>query len=72
MTQIRESFAPEFDLLSNAKKTVCILFSGRTRHNNDPPPLYMNNVVLKRSKSAKHLGSVASRTSKILDFKDVD
>ena len=47
MIQICESFAQEFDLLFNAKKTVCILFSGRTRHSGDPPPLYMNNVVLK-------------------------
>ena len=36
--QISERFAQEFYLLLNAKKTVCILFSGSTRHNNDPPP----------------------------------
>ena len=60
MIQICESFAQEFDLLFNAKKTVCILFSGRTRHSGDPPPLYMNNVVLKWTKSAKHLGSIVT------------
>ena len=60
MIHICESFAQEFDLLFNAKKTVCILFSGRTRHSGDPPPLYMNNVVLKWTKSAKHLGSIVT------------
>ena len=60
MIQICESFAQESDLLFNAKKTVCILFSGRTRHSSDPPPLYMNNVVLKWTKSAKHLGSIVT------------
>ena len=60
MIQIWESFAQEFDLLFNVKKTVRILFSGRTRHSGDPPPLYMNNVVLKWTKSPKHLGSIVT------------
>ena len=64
MIQLCESFAQEFDLLFNAKKTVCILFSGRTRHSGDPPPLYMNNVLLKWTKSAKHLGSIVTHDLK--------
>ena len=60
MTRICESFAQEYDLLFNAKKTVCILFSGRSRRFSNAPPLYMNNVLLKWTKSAKHLGSIVT------------
>ena len=55
-----ESFAQEHDLLFNAKKTVCILFSGRSRRFGNPPPLYMNNVLLKWTKSAKYLDSIVT------------
>ena len=64
MIQLCESFAQEFDLLFNATKTVCILFSDRTRHSGDPPPLYVNNVMLKWTESAKHLGSIVSHDLK--------
>ena len=60
MIHICESFAQEYDLLFNAKKTVCILFSGRSRRFSNPPPLYLNNVLLKWTKSAKHLGSIVT------------
>ena len=60
MIRICESFAQEYDLIFNAKKTVCILFSGRSRRFSNPPPLYMNNVLLKWTKSAKHLGSIVT------------
>ena len=60
MILIYESFAQEHDLLFNAKKTVCILFSGRSRRFGNPPPLYMNNVLLKWTKSAKQLDSIVT------------
>ena len=60
MIRVCESFAQEYDLLFNAKKTMCILFSGRSRHFGNPPPLYMNNVLLKWTKSATHLGSIVT------------
>ena len=47
MLSICEEFAVEFDILFNAKKTVCLWFHGK-RHppKNEPPCITMNNVQL--------------------------
>ena len=58
--RICESFGQEYDLLFNVKKTVCILFSGRSRRCSNPPPLYINNVLSKWTKSAKYLGGIVT------------
>ena len=58
VTSICGSFAQEYYLVFNAKKTVCILsFSGRSRCCSDPPSPYMNNVSIKWTKSAEHVSS---------------
>ena len=60
MIRICESFAQEYALLFNAKKTVFIIFNGRSRRCSNPPPPYINNVLLKWTKSTKHLGSIVT------------
>ena len=61
MLSICEDFAVEFDILFNAKKTVCLWFHGK-RHppKNEPPCITMNNVQLAWSKTATHLGNIIS------------
>ena len=58
--QISIAYLVEYDLLFNAKNTVCILFSGWSCRSTNPPPLYMNNVLLIWTKSVKHLESIVT------------
>ena len=60
MIRICEHFADEYGLLFNAKKTVCILFSGKHRQRIVPPVIYMNNKELEWKQSAKHLGNIVT------------
>ena len=59
MLKICEEFSVEYDIIFNAKKTVCILFSGR-HGSRTPPVMSLNGTVLHWKDTIKHLGNFMS------------
>ena len=59
MLKICEEFSVEYDIIFNAKNTVCILFSGR-HGSRTPPVMSLNGTVLHWKDTVKHLGNFIS------------
>ena len=56
MIDVCETFADEFDVIFNSKKTVCIKFGNNIKLSNRSS-LYLNGSKLSWSENAKHLGN---------------
>ena len=63
MLKICEEFSVEYDIIFNAKNTVCILFSGR-HGSRTPPVMSLNGTVLHWKDTVKHLGNFISNEPK--------
>ena len=58
--EICEKYGVEYDVVYNAKKTICMYFNGKRIYRHDPPRVYLNGHPLEWSIEAKHLGNIIS------------
>jgi len=64
MLDICNDFAIEFDLMFNAKKTMCIKF-GENVHKNES--IVFNNVIISWHESVRHLGNIVNKSNNNVD-----